>query len=311
MPGVGISAGEMVMGVYNEITVAGLEGDRVEGIFKEAFALLRDLDLKLSHYRPDSEISRISQMAYESPVRVSDATFEVLVKGRQFYDITRGAFDITLLPLVKLWGFYEGRPRFPDQVRLQQALARTGTAYLILNSTTKQVRLSRPGMGLDLGGIAKGYACDRVVSLLKEKQVKGALINIGGTLYGFGRRADGRPWKVGVCHPREPGAVIATLILEDLALATSGDYENYFFFEGKRYSHILDPRTGMPVQGIASVSVVAPSATEADAWSTALFVLGTQQGALVLRDYPHIQALIVEEKEGRLNRVALNGFWFA
>ncbi|MDD5218519.1 MAG: FAD:protein FMN transferase [Candidatus Omnitrophica bacterium] len=280
---------ETVMGAANEIIIAGKNRAERERILKEAFKILHAIDGKMSLYQSSSEIARLNAKGFAEPQQVSPETFEVIEKSAEAYRETGGAFDITILPLMRLWGFYGKKHGVPAEEAIQQTLLLTGTNRLRLDPQNSKVGFSVPGMGIDLGGIAKGYACDKVVTYLKSQGIQCALVNIGGTVYALGLSPNGKPWRVGLRHPRDPGMVFQVLPLENQAVATSGDYAQFFIADGKRYAHILDPQTGYPARHLVSVSVIAPSATTADILSTALFVLGPAKVDLIANKFPGIR----------------------
>lgn len=286
------------MGVFNEVVVLGKEKLDRERILDRAFGLLREIDAKMSHYRETSEISRINRLGYGEPQEVSPETFQVVEASVKFYEKSGGAFDITVLPLVKLWGFFAGEPRLPRPEEIQNLLPRVGAHQLILEPRTKKVGFRVLGMEIDLGGIAKGYACDRVVELLKSEGIENALVNVGGTIFGLGRSGDGKPWRVGLQHPRDPSRTLQVITLANEAVSTSGDYEQFFVVNGRRYSHILNPRTGFPADRSIAVSVIAPSALLTDLLSTSLFVLGPEKAPLLAHQFPEARWVLTYFTDG-------------
>ncbi len=279
----------MVMGVFNEVVVLGKEKADRERLLDRAFQILHDVDEKMSHFKTTSEVSRTNQKGFEAPQKVSPDTFEVIQKSVEFFEVSGGVFDITVFPLMKLWGFYEGEPHLPRAEEIQSLLARVNVKQLTLNSKKREVSFQAAGMGIDLGGIAKGYACDRVVELLKKEGIDSALVNVGGTIAAFGNSPDGKPWRVGILHPRDPTRTLRVITLVNEAIATSGDYENFFVVNGHRYSHILNPQTGYPAHQTVAVSVIAPSALLADVLSTSLFVLGPEKAHFLMNQYPQVR----------------------
>jgi len=285
------SRSETVMGVLGEIVIVGKTAAEREKILDHAFQILRGLEAQMSLHRETSEVTRINHLAYGEAQEISDDTFEVIRQSLQFYEISGGVFDITIYPLMKLWGFYGRHPEIPRHEKITEVLRHVGSRRLILNAETKSVRFRVSGMGVDMGGIAKGYACDRVAAYLKREKVSNALINLGSTVYGLGRSPDGSRWKIGIQHPRDAGGILQIITLKDQAVATSGDYQQFFLSEGKRYAHILDPRTGYPSEASAAVSVIAPSAALADVLSTCFFILGPEEGKFLAAWYPEARGI--------------------
>ncbi|NMD43665.1 MAG: FAD:protein FMN transferase [Firmicutes bacterium] len=249
------------------------------------------LEQLLSCSDPGSEVSAINRAAGKEPVPVSPETAAVIRKALECSSISSGAFDPTIAPLLERWGFREGRYRIPPPEELAQF--RAVVDYRLLEAKDGAIYLPRAGMALDLGGIAKGYIVDRGLDLLAEAGISHALINAGGDVGILGPKADGSSWRVGLKHPRG-GGIIAVIPRDKRgAIVTSGDYERFFEEDGVRYQHILDPRTGMPASALLSVTVVAPTAVEADALSTALFVLGPQRGLALVENLPEVEAVMI------------------
>ena len=243
-------------------------------------ARLDEIEDRFSTYRPDSEVSRFNAHRGREWFSVSPDFLDVLKQGIAVSELSGGAFDITVGPLVELWGFGAGGQahRIPQRDALDGLLAATGSVHLQWRESPPAVRRTRPGVQLDFSAIAKGYAVDEIWTLLFEAGVSAYLVEIGGEVRTLGRRADGRDWSIGIESPDGTG-VTGAVPLRDAAIATSGDYRNYFEHEGVRYSHVLDPRTGWPVSHeLAEVSVIGSTAAAADALATALLVLGPAAG---------------------------------
>lgn len=289
---------ETVMGVFNEIIVSGKTKPERELALDRAFEILREIEKKMSHFDAASEVSRINRKGFEQPQEVSPETFEVIRKAVEFFGKTGGAFDVTVLPLMRLWGFYSQEPAIPSHDQIQSTLTRIGPDRLILDSGRHQIGFFVDGAGIDLGGIAKGYACDQVVNFLKDEGIENALVNIGGTIFALGKAPGDKPWRVGLRHPRDPNRTHKVLSLVNEAVSTSGDYEQFFVENARRYSHILDPRTGYPANRSIAASVVASSAMLADILSTTLFILGPEEAASFMRQFPEAQWTLAYFSEG-------------
>lgn len=285
------------MGTFASLTVSAEEEAALDHAAALTQAHLRDLDNRLSLFKPDSEISRLNQSAGASPLEVSAQTEEVLRLSRHYADASGGAFDPTMAPLVRLWGFNKG-PQLsavPDQVTICSVLERVGYHHLSLSNRT--AFLDQKGMSVDLGGIGKGYAVDICYQALVTNGVRSLMVNLGGNIRCRGSATLGRPWSIGIRDPFNPDRIIGTLRLADgMAVATSGNYEKFVIIEGKRYTHIIDPRTGRPVEGVAAVTVIAAKAVEADAMSTAIFVLGLKESLPVLRRMPNCHVIFIPDE---------------
>ncbi len=284
----------LLMGTTVEITVAGENPALAQAATAKAFREIERVEAVFSTYREDSEVSRINLRAGEQ-VLVSGGTVALLKNGRIYGQLTGGCFDVTVRPLLVAWGFRDGEPHRPAQDDIDHALGLVGWDKVILTDEPPGVRLSEPGMGIDLGGLAKGYAVDRAAAVLKQEGVRSALVNAGGDLFAFGPGPGGDIWRIGIEHPRQEGKLVVTVEVRDSAVTTSGDYRSYFMADGMRYSHIMDPRTGRPALRAASATVVAPSAAQADALATALVVMGAEEGLALVEGLEGVEAMVVEE----------------
>jgi len=287
-----------VMGTYAGISLPGSAQDRLTECVEAAAAIYRELDATLSVYKSDSEISRLNQFAGIRPVAVSSQTSKVIQLALDYAELTDGSFEPTVVPLVRLWGFSGGATpiRMPEASLVDAARRKVDYRRLILQGNTAY--LEEAGMGVDLGGIAKGYAVDTAYSRLLELDVRDMLVDLGGNMRCRGRAQGSRDWKVGVRNPFVRSENIGVLALTGgAAVATSGNYERFVVIDGERFSHIIDPRTGYPARGLAGVTVISDTAVSADALSTALFVMGADRGMEVLARLPECQALFVPDSQ--------------
>jgi thiamine biosynthesis lipoprotein len=264
------------MGSTFSVVVYGSDRARLESAADAAFGEAGRLDRLLSNYLPASEWSEVNRTAGLGPVRLSTELFQLLSDCMQYSQQSGGAFDITVGPLMKVWGFYRGEGGLPQPAEVRNALARTGYRHVRINSEAQTIQFDRPGVELDPGGIGKGYAVDRMVDVLKGKGVGIALVSAAGSsIYGLGAPPDEpRGWRVTVRDPKNVKQPAAEVFLKNTSLSTSGSYEKFFWAEGRRYSHIMDPRTGYPAQGASSASVVAPRTIDSEAWAKPYFILG-------------------------------------
>ena len=287
----------LVMGTEASILAAGADRSRVDDYARVCMAEMRRLEGELSIYRPDSQLSRLNA-ASGSQVPVGQALRALLGLGRYYGELSRGAFDVTVGPLVRLWGFSGGKTPVgvPGAADIAAAQARVGYAGIVTNGL--QAGLAQPGMVVDLGGIAKGFAADECCRELQQMGGHNFMVNLGGNLRCFGAPRPGGAWRIGVRDPFHRDQILGTLVLTDgQAVASSGNYERYVTIAGHRYAHIIDPRTGWPVEGMAGTTVIAPSATAADALSTTMFVLGIPEGCAVLKDLRGCAALFVPDRQ--------------
>ena len=242
-------------------------------------------------------MSRINQAAAQAPtqaVKVTQEVFNLVHESRQLSEQTEGAFDITFGPLGALWAPPRGSTTraLPSTQEIREAQAKVGYKQLELDYEKTTVRLTRAGMHVGLGAIAKGYTVDQMALVLRARKVHDFIVDGGGDLFVSGRHPE-RPWRVGIKDPRRPESYFASFATKDRAVVTSGDYERFFVKDGKRYHHIIDPRTGRPATGLSSVTVIHPKATQADAMATAAFVLGPRKGYEYLARQPETEFLMV------------------
>ncbi|MBP1723232.1 MAG: FAD:protein transferase [Deltaproteobacteria bacterium] len=284
----------ILMGTSVEISVSQADSKTSEEAMEAAFQEVERINRLMSHYRPDSEVSQITQHAGEKEVRVSPETLEVIERALYFSRLSEGAFDITIGPVFRLWNFREGK--IPDREKLRDQLKRVDYRKIRADRSRSTVYLDDPLMELDLGAIAKGYAVDRACEVLKKKGVANFLVNAGGDLKVGGEKEKGVPWTIGVQHPRLPSDFIAKLQPQDAGVATSGDYEKFFIKDGERYHHVLIPSTGMPARECQSVTILAPSAMDADALATTVFVLGPKKSFALVEKVPGVHAVIVDRR---------------
>ena len=263
----------------------------------EAFREIEALERMLSIYIPDSEVSMINKYAGSGePVVVSGDTFRIIEESIRYAELTAGAFDISIGPLVELWDIGGGNESVPEEEKIEQVLNKVDYLLIELDPVERYVYLTKEGMRLDLGGVAKGYAVDRAKKVLLTYGVESALIDAGGDIWVIGSRPDGNPFNVGVQHPRNPQETAAVFPVENKSVVSSGDYQRYFVKNGERYHHIFDPASGRPADsGLVSVTVFGDSAMKGDILSTALFVLGVDKGLEFIESLPGKEALFIDE----------------
>lgn len=248
-----------------------------------AYGELERVGRLLNFYAPDSELSRINRNAGVGPVKVSAETVAVIGQAVHAAAETGGGFDVTVGPLVRLWDFKQ--KKIPSREAIAAVMDLVGYRHIVVDAAASTVYLDKKGVQIDLGGIIKGYAADRAAAVLREHGIKDGIVAVAGDIRLFGRQPDGRPWNIGIQHPRaadDDTALLATLHLDGGAISTSGDYQRYFFANGIRYHHLLNPATGYPQDLCRSVTVIAPSAAATDAFATGIFVMGPDKGIATL-----------------------------
>lgn len=258
------------------ISAYGTNAVATQRAIDDAFDAVRRVDRLMSLHRNDSDLAGVNTQAARGPVVVSDELFRVVAAAQEIARETGGAFDVTIRPVADLWGFIWKQHRLPSSEELAPVLAAVGYRHITLDPERRTIRFARAGVSIDLGGIAKGYAVDRAIETLRAHGITNCLVRAGGDLRASGTPPEEDAWEVQLEDPARKGARVR-MRLRDAAISTAGNYENFFEVNGRRYSHILNPLSGMPVDGIASCSVRAPTCMESDGWSTALFVLGPEQ----------------------------------
>lgn len=259
----------------------------IDAVFEE----FERINRLMSTYKPDSEISAVNARAARAPVRVSQEFYDLIAQSIDFSKLTRGAFDITYASVGYL---YDYRAQVhPDKARIAAALPGINWRHIELRPKQTAIRFRRTGVRIDLGGIAKGYAVDRGIAVLRARGVERAMVNAGGDTRIIGDRF-GRPWMVGIRNPDDGGKVALRLPLEDTAISTSGDYERYFEEDGVRYHHILDPRTGESASKVRSVTIIADTATRSDALTKSVFIMGAEAGIAFINTLPDVDAIAID-----------------
>ncbi len=274
------------------IVVYGDAAQPLKRIVSAALDEVDRIDRLMSHYRQDSPLSRINRESAIAPVKVEPELFDFIKECLRFSRESDGAFDITVGPLMKAWGFFHGEGRMPREAELSDARNKIGYQRVIMNEEAKTVRFGRAGVELDLGGIAKGYAVDRAVNILKQQGIERALVSAGGsTIYGLGSPPEDNGWEVEIQDPIDHKKSVAVVRLKNRALSVSGSYEKFFEVDGVRYSHIMNPRTARPVQNVLSVAVMTGNGTTGDALDNVFYVLGVEESRTFLQRYPATEVL--------------------
>jgi thiamine biosynthesis lipoprotein len=264
------------MGSTFTIEIYGRDRIAMEAAVDAAFDEVRRLDDVLSNYKRDSEWSEINRRAANGPMQVSPELFALLTACVEYSRASEGAFDITVGPLMKVWGFYKGSGRLPHRAEVAAAMTKVGYRHIRLDAQAGTVWFDRAGVEMDPGGIGKGYAVDRMVDVLKQNGFDTALVaGSGSSIYGMGAPPDEpKGWRIEIKNPWDTGKTAAEVFLKDMSLSTSGSYEKFFRAAGRIYAHIMDPRSGYPAQGAVAVSVMAPRTIDSEAWAKPYFVNG-------------------------------------
>jgi thiamine biosynthesis lipoprotein len=271
------------------------------GAARAAMAAVMDemhrIDAAMSPYKPESELSRINREAAQKPVAISREMFDLIERSIEFSKLSNGAFDITFSSVGYLYDYRKHIK--PSDEEIARALPGINYRHLELDRNHRTIRFARPGVRIDLGGIAKGYAVDNGIAILRKRGVTNALVSAGGDSRLLGDRR-GRPWNVGVRDPRRRGELAAMLPLENVAISTSGDYERYFEEDGVRYHHIINPRTGKSASGVHSVTVIGPDGITTEGLTKSVFIMGPKAGLELTESQKGVEAVVIDA-EGRLH----------
>ena len=286
----------MLMGTDFEVTVVAPNEEIGYINIDEAVSEIQRIEAIISSWNENSETSKINKNAGIAPVKVSPELYGLIERSLRISAITDGAFDITYASLDPLWKFDGSMTKFPDQQQIDQALSKIGYKKMVLDPENQTVFLPEAGMRIGFGAIGKGFAADKAKELLISKDVKGGIINASGDLTTWGTKGTGEKWLVGISNPLDRDKVFSWLPLVESSVATSGNYEKFIVINGKKYSHILDPRTGHAAAGVNSVSIFAKQAELCDALATAVFVMGRDAGLHMINQLDGVEAVVVDSQ---------------
>jgi thiamine biosynthesis lipoprotein len=289
---------QSLLGSPFEITVVAK--DSVQGnLFSDlAITEVRRIENLISDWIPTSQISKVNHNAGISPIKVDKEIYDLVDRATKISKLTSGAFDISYASMDRIWKFDGSMKEMPTPEEIRKSVEKVGYQNIILNPKDTTIFLKNKGMKLGLGGIGQGYIADKIKVLLQEKGCSSGLVNVSGDINTWGKQPNGNLWTVGIVNPMNKNKVFATFPLDDSAVETSGSYEKNVTFNGKRYSHIIDPRTGYPATGIISVSVFAKQTELADALATGIFVMGVEVGLDLVNQLKGIGCIIVDDKGG-------------
>ena len=281
------------MGTRFEITLVSTQEVAYQYL-NAAQGEIERIERLISSWDANSQTAEINRQAGITPVKVAKELYDLIARSIEISKITQGAFDISYAALDPVW-FFDGRMKaVPSESERLKSVQNIGFKDLVLNAKEQTIYLPKKGMKIGFGAIGKGYAADATKKLMKSLGVSSGIINASGDLTSWGKKPDGTDWQVGISNPENPAKVFSWFPVRDAAVATSGNYEKYVTLEGKQYSHIMDPRTGMPVSGIKSVTVFAPKAELADAFATAVFIMGIDTGIDTISQLPGMSCIIVD-----------------
>ena len=285
-----------LMGSRFDITVVANREQEGNDYIDLAVAEIQRIEKLISSWDADSETSAINKNAGIQPVKVSPELFALIERAIRISELTDGAFDISYASMDRIWQFDGSMTTMPSEETITASVAKVGYKDIVLDKAASTVFLKEVGMKIGFGAIGKGYAADKAKALLIDKGVSAGIINASGDMNTWGKQPDGSYWKVAITNPMNKNKAFALLPIKNGAVVTSGDYEKYVKFNGIRYAHIIDPRTGYPAHGIISATVFAPKAELADALATSVFVMGIEVGLDRINQLPQIECIIVDDK---------------
>lgn len=284
-----------LMGSKFEITLVDKDSLSAERNIDKSIDEIRRIENLISEWKPETQISEVNRNAGIKPVKVDPEVFALTEKGIYFSKLTDGAFDISIVAMDKIWKFDDSMNELPSEESIKNSVKNVGYQNIILDKTNSTIFLKNKGMKIGFGSIGKGYAADKTRELIKSLGVKAGIINASGDISAWGNQPDGKPWAIGINDPFKDDKIAAVLYLKENAVTTSGSYEKYAEIHGKRYSHIMNPKTGYPSTGLTSVTVVGSNATMANGFSTSIMVLGKKEGLKLIKKFPEYQYLLITD----------------
>jgi thiamine biosynthesis lipoprotein len=292
----------VVMGTDIELTASAADETdeaRVNAAFDAAILEMERIEAEMSEWRDGTPISLVNQKSGKEAVPVPDELFQVIAAAQKVSGLSNAAFDISWAAMRGVWNFAKGKEHLPAPEEIQKRLPLVHYKNIELDEVKKTVFLRKPEMAIGLGAIAKGYAVDKAMQALVNSGIKNAIVKAGGDMRVQGTN-DGKPWDIGIRHPRSRERLLGKLPLSNISISTSGDYERFFIKDGILYHHIMDPKTGYPARGCQSVTIIAPDTMTSDALSTAVFVLGPEEGMKLIKGLSGIEGIIVDS-EGKVH----------
>ncbi|QYN49411.1 FAD:protein FMN transferase [Apibacter sp. ESL0432] len=284
-----------LMGCKFDFSILAEDSLQAEKYIDKAIDEIVRIENLISDWKPDSQVSKVNQNAGIQPVKVDREVLELTRRAIKISEITEGAFDISFAAMDKIWKFDGSMKKVPSEEQIKESIKKISYKNIIIDTLNSTLFLKLPGMKIGFGSIGKGYAADKAKELMVKNNVKAGIINASGDISVWGHKINGEYWNIGIINPFEPSDITGFFTLKDECVTTSGSYEKYVELEGKKYSHIIDPRTGYPVKGIKSVSVIGPNAETANGFSTSIMVLGVKAGRKLINHYPDYSCLIITD----------------
>lgn len=285
----------VLMGSRFKITLVGTDSISVEKNINKAIDEMVRIENLISDWKPTSQVSRINQNAGIQPVKVDQEVIDLTKRALYFSKITEGAFDISFAAMDRIWKFDGSMEEIPTSSAIQKAIEKIGYQHIIINEEASTIFLEKPGMKIGFGSTGKGYAADKARELMLQLGIKAGIIDASGDMTTWGTQPDGKPWRIGINNPFDRHQMADILSLKNAAVTTSGDYEKFVIIEGKRYSHIINPKTGMPSTGLTGVTVIGPNAEMCNGFSTSMMVLGKEKGLELINQQKDYAALLITD----------------
>jgi thiamine biosynthesis lipoprotein len=290
----------LLMGSRFEITAISANESKANAAIKAAINEIKRIEKLISSWDSNSQTSEVIRNAGVKPIKVDQELFNLIRRSKKISDLTHGAFDISYASMDKIWKFDGSMLDMPDSASVAKSVSKINYKNIILNKENKTVFLKNEGMKIGFGAIGKGYAANKALEIMSKMELDGALVNASGDLITWGKDENNKDWRIGISNPKEKDKIFSWLNIGETAVVTSGNYEKYVTFNGKRYSHIIDPRTGYPVRGLSSVTIICPNAELADALATSVFVLGANSGLQLINKLNGIECILVTDEQKML-----------
>jgi thiamine biosynthesis lipoprotein len=287
----------LLMGSRFEITAISSEESKAQEAIQAGIQEIQRIEKLISSWDPNSQTSEIIANAGIKPVLVDQELFNLIRRSLKISRLTHGAFDISYASVDKIWKFDGSMTEMPDSATVAASVAKINFNNIILDAENRSVFLKEKGMKIGFGAIGKGYAANKALEIMSKMELDGALVNASGDLISWGKDAGNKDWKIGISNPKNKEQIYAWLNISETAVVTSGNYEKFVEFKGERYTHIIDPRTGYPVKGLSSVSIICPNAELADALATSVFVLGKEKGLELINQLNGIECILVTDDQ--------------
>lgn len=285
----------VLMGSRFKITLVDIDSISVEKNINKAIDEMVRIENLISDWKPTSQVSQINQNAGIQPVKVDQEVIDLTKRALYFSKLTEGAFDISFAAMDRIWKFDGSMEEIPTSSAIQKAIEKIGYQHIIINEEASTIFLEKPGMKIGFGSTGKGYAADKARELMLQLGIDAGIIDASGDMTTWGTQPDGKPWRIGINNPFDRHQMADILSLKNAAVTTSGDYEKFVVIDGKRYSHIINPKTGMPSTGLTGVTVIGPNAEMCNGFSTSMMVLGKEKGLAFINQQKEYAALLITD----------------